>query len=253
VASKSTERAAEKPGTVSSPALGEISISSNPAGAAVMVDGWSDPKWTTPFVATKLMAGEHVLTFSKSGYISHTRRVVVEAGKRATISASLTSSAATLNLTSQPAGAEILVDGKSSGKVTPASVQVEPGEHRVVLRLKGYKEAATTARVAEAQTFNFTPSLVPEKGDSGGFSLSKIFGGSSIPKGQGLVDVKTSPKKAEIVVDGRTAPKVTPYKFPLPPGEHTLLLRLDGYQAVEKKITVVEGKAVSINEELKKK
>jgi hypothetical protein len=32
-----------------------------------------------------------------------------------------------------------------------------------------------------------------------------------------------------------------------------LLLRLDGYQAVEKKITVVEGKAVSINEELKKK
>jgi hypothetical protein len=94
VASKSTERAAEKPGTVSSPALGEISISSNPAGAAVMVDGWSDPKWTTPFVATKLTAGEHVLTFSKSGYISHTRRVVVEAGKRASISASLTSSAA---------------------------------------------------------------------------------------------------------------------------------------------------------------
>jgi cytoskeletal protein RodZ len=83
VASKSTERAAEKPGTVSSPALGEISISSNPAGAAVMVDGWSDPKWTTPFVATKLTAGEHVLTFSKSGYISHTRRVVHLVGRNA--------------------------------------------------------------------------------------------------------------------------------------------------------------------------
>ena len=247
-----SQAGSSKPGAVAAANVGELSISSTPAGASVTVDGWSDPRWVTPFVVSNLAPGEHQLVISKTGFVAHSRRVNVEAGKRASVSAALTSSAAALNLASQPPGAEILLDGKPTGKVTPARITTEQGEHRVVLRLKGYKEAAVTARIAEGQTFNYAPNLSPEKTDGGGFSLSRIFGGGSIPKGQGMVDVRTSPKKADIFVDGRKAPKLSPYKFPLPPGPHLIVIQLEGYRTVEKKITVEEGKVMSVNEQLQK-
>lgn len=44
---------------------------------------------------------------------------------------------ATLSITSTPPGAAIVLDGEDTGEVTPAEIEVEPGEHVVALRLEG--------------------------------------------------------------------------------------------------------------------
>ena len=48
---------------------------------------------------------------------------------------------ATLAITSTPPGAAIAIDGEDTGEVTPAQIEVEPGEHIVALRLAGREPA----------------------------------------------------------------------------------------------------------------
>jgi tetratricopeptide (TPR) repeat protein len=56
---------------------------------------------------------------------------------------------ATLLLSSEPAGAAIVLDGQNTGKNTPAEIQVPRGDHAVELALVGYQKAAVpvTARI----------------------------------------------------------------------------------------------------------
>jgi len=60
----------------------------------------------------------------------------------------------TLVITSEPAGAAVVVDGESSGAVTPTEVTVAPGDHEVALALSGYElstESVTVAAGARAE------------------------------------------------------------------------------------------------------
>ena len=50
-----------------------------------------------------------------------------------------------LSLNSDPAGAEIYIDGRDSGQVTPARITVNAGQHRIALRKEGFKPKVTYA------------------------------------------------------------------------------------------------------------
>ena len=53
---------------------------------------------------------------------------------------------------SVPKGAEIIVDGTSTGKFTPARVQVPSGVHTITLQLNGFQPAKRTFQVSEGGT-----------------------------------------------------------------------------------------------------
>jgi hypothetical protein len=55
-----------------------------------------------------------------------------------------------------PAGAEILVDGTSTGQTTPSRVQVPAGLHTVTVRLTGYQQVRRTIQATEGGTVNIT-------------------------------------------------------------------------------------------------
>jgi tetratricopeptide (TPR) repeat protein len=63
--------------------------------------------------------------------------------------ADLEATPAHLLLSSEPAGAKITIDGKDTGKVTPADVEVMRGDHAVGLSLDGYtpSDEGVTARI----------------------------------------------------------------------------------------------------------
>jgi tetratricopeptide (TPR) repeat protein len=63
--------------------------------------------------------------------------------------AELVATPATLVLTSEPAGALIVLDGTNTGKTTPAELTLERGDHNVELSLAGHEKATTpvTARL----------------------------------------------------------------------------------------------------------
>jgi hypothetical protein len=58
-----------------------------------------------------------------------------------------------------PKGAEIIVDGNSTGQFTPARVQVPAGLHTVTLRLNGFQQAKRTVQVSEGGTVTIDEAL----------------------------------------------------------------------------------------------
>jgi hypothetical protein len=62
-------------------------------------------------------------------------------------------------ISTNPNGAEIVVDGTPTGQVTPARVQVPAGMHTVILRLNGYQQAKRTMQVSEGGTVTIDETL----------------------------------------------------------------------------------------------
>jgi hypothetical protein len=62
-------------------------------------------------------------------------------------------------VTSDPAGAEIFVDGTSTGSVTPARIQLPSGTHAVTLKLNGYLTAKRIVSATEGGTNTINESL----------------------------------------------------------------------------------------------
>jgi len=232
------------------PGSGEMRLTSFPTGAKVQIDGWAEPTWITPFNSPGMSAGKHAVAFSKSGYITQTQTVEVTAGQVLTIHAQLQVSASTLAVASDPPGAVILVDGKETGRLTPAQIAVEKGEHKIVVRKQGFADSSVTTNLAEGETFSFAPKLQPGSSEGTMGKLKSFFGG--IPAGKGQVDVRSDPKGAEILINGRAFEKKAPTKIILDPGSYTIAFRMAGYKPAQKMVVVEEGKRVPLEQTLEK-
>ncbi|HLJ30568.1 MAG TPA: serine/threonine-protein kinase [Candidatus Angelobacter sp.] len=234
---------------------GELRLDSQPPGASVKVDGGTDPTWITPFKASHLSAGKHTLVFSKTGYAQEERTVTVTAGKSVPFSIQLSPAGSRLQVSSTPPGANIEVDGKDTGKITPAEVIVEKGEHTVLVRKLGFSDFLTTQTLGEGQTVNLSPALAQpalEMQQLPG-AFKKIFTSTSaIPSGKGLVQIHTKPAGATIQVGDRIARRKTNASWPVDPGTYELVLTLDGYKPIRRTVRVQKGKEVSVDETLEK-
>jgi hypothetical protein len=60
---------------------------------------------------------------------------------------------------STPAGAEIWVDGVSTGQRTPARVEISSGIHNITLKLDGYRASRSAVQASEGGTVSIAPSL----------------------------------------------------------------------------------------------
>ncbi len=143
---------------------GDLKLFSNPDGAAIEIDGRSDPSMKTPYFANRLAPGPHEITFIKTGYLDEKRAVDVAAGKTAFVGATMTRAAvATSDVTfnSDPGGAEILVDGKGIGRVTPAQSVIVAGAHQFVFRKPGYEDATVAVTLIAGQSFATSNVLKP--------------------------------------------------------------------------------------------
>src|SRR5207244_12057548 len=62
---------------------------------------------------------------------------------------------------SDPAGAAISIDGKETGKLTPASLPLPAGTHMIVLHKQGFVEINNTVSVADGQSYTYANTLQP--------------------------------------------------------------------------------------------
>jgi serine/threonine-protein kinase len=234
----------------------ELKLLSHPDGAKVEIDGWSEPNWVTPFTASHLAAGNHTITFTRTGYIPQSKFVESVTGKSIDVTAELTPAVSTFVVTSNPQGANVWIDGKDSGMVTPAQLTVDKGPHRITVKKAGFKDAATDQTIAEGQTLSFSPVLLSvstaaEDGKNPNF-FRRILGTDSVPDGKGLVHIRTDPEGATIIVDGKPAPKKTNARWPADPGVYSIQLQMPGYKTVHRNVRVQAGKIVNIDEILEK-
>jgi eukaryotic-like serine/threonine-protein kinase len=231
---------------------GQMAIDSTPQGAQVQLDGKTDPSWVTPFTLSGINAGQHTVTVSKPGYSTDTRAVDVGSGTKAFVTAHLVQLMATLSVTSTPPGANVYVDGKDTGKLTPAQVAVEKGQHVVLVRKAGYIDETSSAQFVLSQTVSFSPTLrslgnVDDIKTVG--KMNKLFGGKQA-QGMGTISIKTQPKGAQVAINKHMLDKSSPVDAMLDPGNYIVDITLTGYAPIQKVITVDKGGKAVIDEVL---
>jgi tetratricopeptide (TPR) repeat protein len=85
-----------------------------------------------------------------------------DAPDRAQIEAKITefrSRPATLVVSSTPTGANITIDGEMQDDVTPAEIEVPPGEHTIAIGLEGFEESTETLEVVFGERREHAPVL----------------------------------------------------------------------------------------------
>src|SRR6202521_3561145 len=232
---------------------GQLSVSSTPAGAQIQIDGQNNSGWVTPLNLAGLNPGQHTLTISKPGYASETRNIDVGSGSKSFISVQLAPLTGTVAVTSDPAGVAVWMDGKDTGRVTPAQISVDkPGNHSFIFKKQGYLDETTTANLQIGQTFRLSPSLRPLANADNvkiGGKFKKLFGNSDTA-GMGAVNIKTQPKGAQIAINNRIVEKNSPVEFYLDPGNYVLDITMSGFKSIHRVITVEKNGKVAIDESL---
>jgi len=148
----------------------------------------------------------------------------------------------------------IAIDGKETGKVSPAEFTLDPSTHTVTLHQEGYLDSTSDIKLAAGQSVSYSPSMkLAGRTDNiqvmGGFK--KMFGGKS---GQGMarMEIKTDPKGAAITINGTSLNKTTPVEIQLEPGNYEITLQKDGYKPVHTSVLAQANDKLKIDETLKK-
>ncbi|MCE5339404.1 MAG: PEGA domain-containing protein [Methanomicrobiaceae archaeon] len=105
-------------------------VESSPAGAEILVDGFRTG-FCTPYLIRNVSDGPHVIAVTRPGYQPAEEEVWLTDDKNADIDKRLTFrlepySYGSLNVTSEPAGAQIYIYNKNTGEVTPHTFRYMP-------------------------------------------------------------------------------------------------------------------------------
>jgi eukaryotic-like serine/threonine-protein kinase len=236
---------------------GEALVDSTPQGVQFELDGKSNTAWVTPFNVTGLAPGKHLVSASKSGYSSEVRSLDVVSGAKTSVLFHLAPVNALVVVNSTPAGADIILDGKPTHKVTPTQFAVEKGTHTVALQKQGFLDETTTTDLGPGQNFQYAPAL-RALGDSEAIRtvgrFKKMFGsaGGQSTAGMGSVSIHTKPKGAQVVINQRILDKMSPVDVMMGPGNYVVDITLTGFKPVHKVVTVEKDGKVAIDETLER-
>jgi len=251
------KKKAKTPAPAAAPVVvpGQLNVTSTPAGAQVQIDGRSDPAWLTPYDVAALPPGQHNVTISKSGFATDSRTIEVASGSKSFLSVQLAPLTATVSIGSDPGGAEVWMDGKDTGKITPAQLAVDKaGTHSFMLKKQGYLDETASVNLQIGQISHLSPALraLGNTDDikMGGGKFKKFLGGGGDTVGMGSIAVKTLPKGAQVAVNNRLLDKNSPLEFYLNPGNYVLDITLSGFKSVHRVVTVEKGGKVVVEESL---
>ena len=116
---------------------GELAILVKPYGS-ILIDGELVKRDTPTRYISRLSAGDHKITIVHSGLGARwEKKVKIAGGKSHDIHVDFTRMV-TLNIVSTPPGT-IIVDGVSTGEVTPKQIRLRVGQHIIGVRLEGFE------------------------------------------------------------------------------------------------------------------
>ena len=207
--------------------VGQLMVSANVSGARISVDGQSDPSWLTPHTIADLPAGAHNVVISMDGYENFQQSVTIGGGQTSNVVGSLSSPRAELDIVTEPAGVEVLIDGKSYGP-SPVRATLAPGNHTYTVKRPGMAPYENTVALQSGQIITKRLSLQ-----------------ARVPTG--IVVVRTIPPGATVLADGSPVGGQTPTSFRLTVGSHTLVVSLSGYRPIQQQVTVSENETITVN------
>jgi hypothetical protein len=185
-----------------------IDVSSTPEGATVLFNG--DPAGITPF-QLPVAAGSVLVAAVLPDYRRNEQWIAIQEGDSLHLKVALVPRMGHLELSSEPQGADILVDGSATGLVTPAEVELPVTEtHDVAFRKAGFLQGTHPGVRVFADTV--------------------IVLHHDFSRPRGALHINSTPNGADITIDGERIGQQTPFtRTSIEFGEHRIGMRRDGY------------------------
>jgi len=218
---------------------GAIHVVTDVIGATAVLrgpEGRVANKCETPCSFNNLSPARYSLEVQKEGYQPVQTALQIKSGDAQDQKIKLESLAKGIFISSQPAGADVFINGAKQSGQTPVTLPLAPGQYNLVLRLQGYEPYAGPIQVKDNIQTQF-PVVLTEK------STTRVA----------WAQVNSNPKGAEIIVDGASTGQFTPARVQVPAGTHTITLRLNGFQQAKKMFQVSEGGTINMDESLREK
>ncbi|HNL85638.1 MAG: PEGA domain-containing protein [Methanomicrobiales archaeon] len=216
--------------------IGALQVKSNPGGADIYIDGFYSGSTAT--TVGNLAAGEHFVTLRLAGYQDWLGTVDIPENSVAFIDARLeVASAPTTGdilVSSNPPGAAVFNDEVYVGNTMPDDALdltgLLPGFHTIRLELQNYQD--------------FTVQVEVESGQIRIVDADMVL--ATNPSQSGSLLVNSDPQGANVFLDNACI-GITPLSVPsVTAGNHTLLIRLAGYNDYSTTFTIAPGEAVQI-------
>ncbi|MCB9654340.1 MAG: PEGA domain-containing protein [Deltaproteobacteria bacterium] len=212
------------------PPLGAITVTSEPPGAAIFVDGKRTPLKTPAEVPGLVVSDAHRVSIELGGYRpfpAESELRIPEASRIASVSFTLKKTL-TYEIESEPTGADLFLNGKSLGltpRQLPAMIVGESAD--ITLELSGH--------------LKLSEKVVAEEGTE----LHRLF---KLAKAKTL-DVVSEPAGADVLLDGKSVGKTPVYELTVPlSGRITLEIEKPGFRPYKKVVKTRDLKSkISVN------
>jgi len=126
---------------------GNITVSSVPSGATILIDGISTGT-TTPTTIRGVTSGSHYILLQLTGYQDYSQNVIVNDNATSTVSITLIATATTtaqvtngsIQVESNPSNAAVFLNTEYQGKTPLTLYNITHGTYRVLVQKIGYQD-----------------------------------------------------------------------------------------------------------------
>jgi hypothetical protein len=206
------------------PPAASLHVTSDPPGVTVYLDGRA--RGTTPLdVAGLEVQRSYAVRATRPGFHDDEQVVTTLAGT-SEVRLRLAELKAQLTIASDPAGARLSIDGKSTGQLTPATLELAPNQPINVRLDKDSFVARELALTA------------PGPGERA--TLAALL---ALSPATALLSVTAEPETATVSVDGQalTPPAPSHDSFVAPGSRHRLVVTAPGFVAAQKDVSLGAG------------
>jgi formylglycine-generating enzyme required for sulfatase activity len=169
----------------------------------------------------EIAPGKHRISIAAARYQPFAAEIEVEgAGTTQTFTPQLVPNWAEVNVTSEPTGAQVFVDGEPRG-TTPLKTEIVAGSHPIELRLEGFKPWTTDVQIKAGEPMSVGPVKL------------------GLPDAR--LALRSEPSGAAVSVGGVYRGQ-TPLELELRPDiDHAVVVSKPGYEAVTRQVSLGAG------------
>ena len=207
--------------------LAHLEIASTVEGARVRINGLDEG--VTPLTA-EVGPGTCVVEVTSPGFRTWSRELELGAGQTQSLRAELELEPGELVVTSEPSGAEVLIDGEAQEGATPwHDDDLTGGGHLVELRLDGYRTAQRQVLVDPGERTSLEVALHPV---------------------EGTLVVASNATRATLSVDGEERARSPFSPLTLEPGRYQLAVEAEDHGDWNGEVDVFDQRTTSVELEL---
>ena len=185
-----------------------VSFQFSPANADFKLDGLLQFELGGTYL---VFPGDYQLQASAQGYQDLTQQISIAGERNQYIEVQLVELPGRINLSTNPPGATVVIDGEEAGITPLRELQLARGDYSLMLRRPDYEDHQSVLNVQgldQEQSPEIT--LLPDWAE---------------------VEITTDPPGAVVSIGGEASELTTPATVPVPSGFQELTLKLEGYKS----------------------